>query len=184
MAQSTSTRSEEDARLVKSPDALPPWRHISAYLVNSAGAQSMAVDGSGGSPQVFSYSPPENYDFVAVRIIIYLQTSSAMSVDVFGNLAAALGQGVEFKVNGTLITTWKDNIDICAEMFDHQALVSISDIAADTTLVGRWTFSRDTNGMGLATPNGTSFEVVINDDLSTLTDFRMKLKGKLVATGQ
>ncbi len=183
LAQSTSTRIEEEAKLVKVFDAIPAWRIISTYVVNSAGAKDMSVNGSGGSPQVFSYSPPANYDFIANRFVLYLQTSSAMSVDVFANLGSALGQGVEFKIGGVLLTTWQDNIDMYTDFYDKSALDDISGAAADTTMSGRWSFWKDTNGQGIMVRNSSSFEVVINDDLSTLTEFRMKIKGKLVAAG-
>lgn len=183
MVQSTSTLAEEEARLVKSPDSIPPWRHVSEYLVTAAGEKNMAQNGSGGAPVVFSYTPPATYDFVASRINIFMQTSSAMSVNVFGNFAAALRIGIEIKADGVLLITWQDNIDIYTEYYDNMAAANVSDAAADTTLVGRWTFWKDTNGLGLLVPNGSSFEVIINDDLSTLTELRMKLKGKLNPTG-
>lgn len=178
MVQPTSTKNEAAARLVRSPDCIPPWRHVNTYLLNGA-VKNMAVDGGGGSPQVFSYTPPANYDFAAARIISYLQTSSAMSVNVFGDLAAALGQGIEFKAAGVLISTWQDNIDMYTDFYDKATLANVSDAPADTTAVCRWTFWKDTNGLAILIPNGLSLEVVINDDLSTLTELRMKLKGKL-----
>lgn len=183
MVQSTSTLAEEQAGLVKSPDCIPPWRHVSKYLVTAADVRDMAVDGSGGSPVVFSYTPPATYDFVASRINIFMQTSSAMSVAVFGNLATVLGHGIEIKADGVLLATWQDNIDMYTEYYDNMAAANVSDAVADTTLVGRWTFWKDTNGLGILVPNGSSFEVIINDDLSTITELRMKLKGKLIPTG-
>ncbi len=179
MVQPTTTLDEQDAMLTKAHDSIPPWRFVSEYLVNSAGSNNMAVDGSGGSPQVFSFTPPSPYDLVVFRLMIYMQTSSAMSVDVFGNLAAALGHGIEVKVQGVLLTTWKDNIDLYTEFFDVDTLANISDATVDTTFNGRWTFERDTGGLGIAVPLGSSFEVIVNDALDTITQIRMHIKGHL-----
>jgi hypothetical protein len=181
MAQPTVTLNEQNARLTRSIDAIPAWRHVSQYLVNSADSNDMAVDGSGGSPQAFSYTPPANYDFLVNRLIMYMECSSAMSTTVFGNLGAALTHGIEIKATGVLVATWKDNIDMYVEYFDVDTLANVSNATPDTTLGGRWTFVRDTNASGIFVPNGQSFEVIINDNLSSLVVLRMKIKGKLIA---
>ncbi|MHA1942361.1 MAG: hypothetical protein ACW97P_11680 [Candidatus Hodarchaeales archaeon] len=181
MSQSTITLNEQSAELTRLIDFVPPWRHISNYLVNSADSNDMAVDGSGGSPQSFSYFPPANYDFVANRLTMYMECSSAMSTTVFGNLGTALTHGLEIKAAGVLISTWKDNIDMYVEYFDVDTLANVSNAVADTTMNGRWQFVRDTNASGLFIPNGQSFEIIVNDNLSSLVVLRMKIKGKLVA---
>ncbi len=179
MVQPRITVDEQDAMLVAIHDSIPPWRFVSEYLVNSAGSNNMAVDGSGGSPQTFSFSPPSDYDLVVFRLMIYMQTSSAMSVDVFANLAIVLGAGIEIKAAGVLLTTWKDNIDIYTEFFDVDTLANISNVTVDTTLNGRWTFTEDTGGLGIQVPNGQSFAAIINDNLSSLTQLRIHVKGHL-----
>lgn len=181
MGQSTATKAELVAKQVKTIDTIDAWRHVSAYLVNSSGSNNLGVDGSGGAPQTFSYSPPSLYDFLANRVIVYMQTATAMSVDVFGDLGAALGTGIEIKANEILITTWKDNIDIYTETSETSNANTVSDIAVDLTIMGRWTFHEDTNGKGLYIPNGKSFEAIVNDDLSSLTALRIRLKGILIA---
>jgi hypothetical protein len=187
MAQSTSTRSEEEAALVKIPDNIPPWRHVSSYLLNGS-SNELAVDGSGGSPQTFSYSPPAtpppSYDFIANLLIFYMQTATAMSATVFGDLGAALGTGIEIKADGVLLTTWKDNADIWTEVYDVDTLANVSDAAADTSINGRWLLTQDTNGSGIVIPQGSSFEAIVNDDLSGITSLRIRIKGKLIATGK
>lgn len=180
MAQPTITIDEQDAMIVRTPDFITPWRHVSEYLTNSADSNNMAVDGSGGSPQAFSYTPPDTYNFVAERMMMFMQCSSAMTTTVFGNLAAALGQGIEIKVAGVLITVWRDNIDIYTEYYDVDTLSNVSNAVVDTTLHGRWTFCKDTNSLGLIVPNGQFFESIVNDDLSSITQLRMRIKGKLI----
>ncbi len=178
MVQSTSTRDEEEAKQVKILDGVPPWRYTNPYLVDSNGSNDMTVDGSGGAPKIFSYTPPTNYDFVAVRLMIYMECSSAMSTTVWGNLAAALGHGIEFKAQGVLITTWQDNIDLYTQMFDVDTLSNVSNATVDTTLNARWTFTKDTHERGIIVPNGQSFEVIVNDDLTLITVLRMRIHGR------
>jgi len=176
----TSTLTERSAELTKSGD-LPAWRWISTYLLNSSGANNMAVDGSGGNPQSFFYTPPANYDFIANRMVILLITSSAMTLADYGNLGSALGQGIEVKANGVLINNpWQSNIDMYTDYYDESTLADVSDAIADTTMAGRWTFTKDTNQQGILIPNGQIFEIIVNDDLSSLTELRMKIKGKLI----
>lgn len=177
MAQSTKTLEEEGASKVSQISGLPAWRHVSEYLLNVA-SNDMAVDGSGGAPVTFSYSPPTNYDLIITRVMLCLQSSSAMSVGNFADLAV-LGHGVEVKGDGVLITTWQDNMDMYTECFDVDTLANVSNAAADTTMHLRWTFPKDLNGPGLLVKD--IFEVIVNDDLSGLATLRIKIKGKLVA---
>jgi hypothetical protein len=181
MARPTSTIDEQNAQLVRVVSNIPPWRMINAYLVDSNGSTNLAVDGSGGAPKVFSYTPPSLYDFNARRILIFMLTSSAMSVTAFGNLGAALGAGIEIKAQGVLLTTWKDNIDLYTEFYEADSVANLSDATPDTTLSGRWVFYEDTGGQGILVPNGQSFEVIVNDDLSAITELRIRIKGELVA---
>ena len=179
MAQPTSTTEEHMAKKVSQISALPPWRYVSEYILLDS-SNDMTVDGSGGSPKVFSYSVPANYNLVISRIMLFMQTGGAMSVELFGNLAA-LGVGLEIKGDGILIATWKDNIDIYTECYDVDALSNVSSTAVDTTMSLRWTLPKDLNGPGLLCTD--KFEAIVNDDLSSLTRLRIKIKGKLTPAG-
>ncbi len=179
MVQPRMTLDEQEAMIIRTHHGIPPWRLVSEYLVNSADSNNLAVDGTGGSPQTFSYTPPSDYDLTVSRIMIFMQASSAMSVDVFANLVTALAVGIEIKAAGVLLTTWKDNIDLYTEFFDVDTLANVSNATADTTLNGRWTFERDTGGFGIEIANGELFEAIINDDLSSITQIRMHVKGHL-----
>lgn len=181
MAQPTITVDESVARLVRNVDHIPAWRHVGEYLVDSNDVKDMSVDGSGGSPVVYSYTPPDTYDAVINRLMIFLQTASAMAPEEFGD-RAVLAQGLEIKIQGVLLDVWQDNIDMYTEFFDVDTVANIAGVTADTTLHGRWSFAEDHNGYGINLPNGETFEVVINDDLSSFTELRMKIKGKLIPT--
>ncbi len=180
MAQPTSRIEERESRFVQQVNRTDPWRVVNEYLVDSSGANNMNVDGTGGSPKVFFYSPPANYDLIVNRLVLFINTSSAMGVDEFGNLTA-LTQGVEIKSGGVLLSKWQDNIDIYTELFDIDTLANVSNATPDTTMHGEWQFARDANGQGIDLHFGENFEVIINDDLSTITTMRIRIKGLLVA---
>jgi hypothetical protein len=179
MVQPTSTTEEQDAKLVNNLCGTDAWRWISTYVKNSSASELMNVDGSGGNPDSFFYTPPSPYNFFLSRLIFYMQANTAMSPENFGDLAA-LGEGVKFVANGILISTWQTNIDIYTEMYDLTAVANISDVGADTTVSGRWTAWKDLNDRSVIIPEGKQFEIVINDDLSSLVEFRAKVKGHLV----
>jgi len=181
MAQPTTHGEERLAKIVRQINHSDPWRFINEYLTDSNDSNDMAVDGSGGSPQVFSYTPITDYDIIVNRLVLYMECSSAMATTNFGNLAA-LGQGVTIHAGGVQLSVWQDNIDIYTELFDIDTLSNVSNATVDTTMHGEWQFARDANGQGIQVKNGNTFEVIVNDNLSTLTVLRIRLKGLLVAS--
>lgn len=181
MAQPTRTMAEQDFELLQTNSTLPSWRWITQYLVNDAGSDNLIVDGS-TMPQTFSYSPPDGYDFVAIRMIILLLTTTPMTLLTnFADLGAPLANGVEFKANNVLISTWQDNLDMYTDFYDKFPPAAIIDVAQDISMTGRWTFTKDTSGQAIIVSNGQTFSAIVNDNLSSLSQFRMKIKGKLVA---
>lgn len=181
MVQPTTHSEERLANLVRQINHTDPWRIINDYLVDSSDSNSLVVDGSGGSPKVFSYTPPTDYDIIVNRLVLFMECSSAMSTTNFGNLAA-LGQGIKIYAGGVQLSVWKDNIDIYTELFDIDTLANVSNATVDTTMHGEWQFANDANGQGIDIRNGDLFEVIVNDDLSALTIFRIRLKGLLTAS--
>ena len=181
MVQPTTHPEERLARLVRQINHTDPWRVVNEYLVNSANSNNLAVNGSGGSPQVFSFTPPTSYDLIVNRLVLFMETSSAMSTTSFGN-QVALGQGITINSGGVLISTWQDNIDIYTELFDIDTLQNVTDATTDTTMHGEWQFATDMNGQGIHLKNGENFEMIVNDDLSGITIIRIRVKGLLVAS--
>lgn len=158
-------------------DIILAANHVTEYVLNG-GSNDMAVDGT--TPVTFSYTPPAGKDFKLHRMMLYLETSTAMDSIEFGNISV-LSNGVQINVAGENLTTWKDNIDMLADMFDlDQAGEAFGKVTR--TLSGRWTFAKDVTGKALLIPDGQSFDVVIRDNLSTLSIFRLKVKGLLTPT--
>lgn len=135
----------------------------------------MAVNGS-VTPVTFSYTSPAGFDFEAVRTILYIESQTAFAPDEFGDIAT-LANGVQINAAGSEVTNWKNNVDVVIEMYDFSRNAFGK---SDKLLVTRWTFTKDTNGKTLLIPDGQSFDAVIQDDLSSLIIFRMKIKGVLI----
>lgn len=155
---------------------IDPANHVSEYVLNSS-SNDMAVDGS-STPVTFSFTPPAGKDFELSRVILYLETSTAMDSIEFGNISA-LANGVQINADGETITNWQDNIDMLTDMFDlAQAGEAFGKVTR--TLAGRWTFTRDVPVKSLLIPDGQSFDVVIRDAIQTISIFRLKVKGELV----
>lgn len=157
---------------------IAPSNYITAYLENS-GSNDMGIDGS-STPVAFTYAPPAGFDFLAVRILLYMESGSNFVSTSFMHLAA-LTNGVRTSAGGAELTNWQDNIDIIDDMFDlSNAGVAFSN--ERRSLAGRWTFTRGTVNEPLTIMNGETFEVLIRDDLSAAgIIFRIKVQGRLVA---
>ena len=161
---------------------LPAADFVSPSLKTGAGSTDMNVDGS-GTAVPFLYSPPPGCAASVMRLILFLETSTAMDTGKFGDLAA-LTNGVKFQiVNGgttDVIETWKTNEDILLDMYDFS---SAGAIFGKTTKVatGRWSFFKATGGSrGLYVPKNGSFQVIVQDNLSGLPHFHMHIQGYLV----
>ncbi len=152
---------------------ITPDLHVGEYLLNG-GSNEMAVDGS--TPVTFSYTPPTGFNFLAVRLMTYIEALTAFGSSEFGDLAT-LANGVQINAAGVGLTNWKDNIDIVSEMYDFNRNAFGK---PDKLLVARWTFTRDTYGIRILVPDGQSFDAIVQDDLSGLVIFRLKVKGLLV----
>lgn len=137
--------------------------------------------GSLSSPVVYKVQPPANEIWHVLRIIIAMADGSAMDNSGFGSIANGIANGVVIRtvVNGVnrTLTNWKTNGDMKEDMFD----VNFTDKAGGGNfgLEGRWTFARE--GV-ISILNGSSsdrLEILVQDDLTDLIDFQIKLKGHI-----
>ena len=151
-----------------------PGNLYKEYLLNGS-SNDMAVDGS-GTPVVFSADIPTDKILHASRLILYIEGSTAFASEKFGNLPV-LPNGVLIKAGGVTIETWKDNVDLNTSMFDTEGRSNFS--KADRSMSARWSFFKE-SGYGLSLLPGESFSATIQDNLSTLVHFRMKLGGHMM----
>jgi hypothetical protein len=155
-------------------NAIRAGEYLTAYLKND-GNNNLCVDGS-MTPVVFSTSPPPDRHLEVGRFLLYLRGNSGFDDTKFMNLDA-LANGVQIKINGQLITTWRDNIDIIIDMFDlTPAGIAFGKDAR--TLAGRWSLTKVLGGEGVLCPDGQSVQAVIQDDLRGGI-FRIKIQGEL-----
>lgn len=149
-------------------------------------SDKMNVLGSPGSPLVFSISPVNlaaGTEWDIVRFIGVILDDTAMDDGKFGGITALINGVVFRKVDGIYKNLFnaKTNGDLKLHMYD----VDYSDKApaGQNGLNFRRTFGGPSkNGVviRLAADNADQFQVIIQDDLTTLTDFRIVLQGHLV----
>jgi len=143
---------------------------------------NMAVNGSLANPLTFKIKPPTGTKWQITRFLISITDGSAMDDGLFGGIPE-LSNGVVLKAiteagRTVVFGNWKNNGDIKLDMYD----VEYSDKApaGENGLRGRWTF---TKAEVVAEINGDDplqeMEVVIQDDLTDLTSFRIKAQGRV-----
>lgn len=147
--------------------------------VVNEGIANMNVDGS-VTPVVFVLTPKEDQVLHLLRMLIALEHSTAADDSLFGDLPA-LTNGVVIRVSnngGTsfnTLTTWHKNKDMKEDMYD----VTYTDKAGGGNhgTNGRWTWKNVGNIINLDETENEIFQVVIQDDLTSLIDFQIKLQG-------
>lgn len=182
------TQLETDVGLVSSINPLPvagiaaieaaveAADYITTYIENS-GSNDMGVKGD-VTPVSFIYTPPAGKNFLAARVLVYMESGTNFDSTKFMNLAA-LTNGVKISAAGVELTNWQDNIDIIEDMFDLSSAGKAFSTEAKS-LAGRWSFTRATGEEPIKILNGETFEVLIRDDLSAAgIIFRIKIQGKL-----
>ena len=150
---------------------------LKTYLMNG-GSSDMAVNGA-STPVEFTYTVPENQRLALSRFMFFMETPTAMSSDQFGHLTA-LTNGLDIKINNTVILNYKDNIDLATCMFD---LPGMPNLGKETrTIVGRWTLAKET-GLPIRIGAGGTVKAIVNDNLSALSHFRITIGGLLHSWG-
>jgi len=143
---------------------------------------NMAVNGSLASPVSFIVKPPTGTVWQITRYLLSLIDGTVMDDGKFGGISS-LTNGVVLKAiteagRVVIFGNWKNNGDIKLDMYD----VEYSDKApaGEYGLRGRWTF---TKAEVVAEVNGDDplqqMEILIQDDLTANTSFRMKAQGRV-----
>lgn len=141
---------------------------------------AMNVIGSSASPVSYIVKPLSTERWQITRILITLLDQTAMDDARFGGLAP-LGNGVVIRLYKDsafqTLTHWRSNGDLKEDMFD----LTYSDKAPAGFfgLTARWTFTRAEFVADLDGAVGDYLEVLIQDDLTGLDDFKLKAQGRL-----
>ena len=157
---------------------LNPKKLISEYLTN-ASSPDLNVDGS-VTPVEFSYRPNKGETVNIARLLIYLEGGTNFAAEDFANLATALTNGLTISFDGAQVASWRDNVDIVTTMYDVEGYASLNNIAR--SISGRWTLNRAAPGFAgveVTYENG-GVVATVNDNLSTLTQFRIRAQGHVV----
>lgn len=141
---------------------------------------AMNVSGTLASPISFKIQPPSDERWQMTRLLITMLDASAMDDGKFGGITA-LANGVivrqsENSVFRTL-TTWQSNSNMKDDMYD--ITYSAKAPAGEFGLSGRWTFTRAQFVVDLDGTTGDFLEVLIQDDLTGLLNFGIKVQGRL-----
>ena len=150
-------------------------RAVSIKLKNGAN-DNMNVNGS-VTPVTFEAKPPAGKKWRLIRALIYMESGTNFSAEKFAHLVE-LANGVENKINGVTITTWKTNRDLALEMHDLNAPTALAKEAKSVS--GRWSFDKAFGSMVLVNADDGGVQVVINDDLSALDAFYVTIQGQVV----
>jgi len=149
------------------------------------GDTNMNVDGS-STTQTFSVRPhgtdfPVSIDIT--RIIITIYTDTAVDLVKFGDLAR-LSKGVTLrKTDGenVNIMNWKSNGELAGMCFDMNFYASTNPSQGQDGLAARLTFAGQSKmGVTVRIGQDEDLELLINDDLTDLAEFKVIAEGSLV----
>jgi hypothetical protein len=148
---------------------------ITKSLVN------MAVTGSLASPLSFKVEPRSGDVWHLYRILIEMTHTTAGDNGLFGNLPELTNGCVLRRYDGTTgtyntYTNWKANGDLVTDMYDVVYAARSGGGGAYGTN-GRGTFKNTGSIVYLDGTAGDYAELLIQDDLSSLTSFRIKAQG-------
>jgi len=140
---------------------------------------NMNVVGTLAAPISFKVQPEAGETWQITRELISITDAGAMDDGKFGSLNS-LTNGVDARLfrGGEFFTgsIWKNNGDMVLDMFD----ITYTDRApgGENGLRGRWTFTRGEFIIELDGDLGDYMELLIQDDLSDLTSFQVKVQGR------
>lgn len=133
-------------------------------------------------PIIYDMGPPSDKIWHIDRVLVSITDNAAMDDSLFGGIAA-LTNGVVLRDNKVIhdtITNWKSNQHMIEDMYD----VTYADKApADSYgLRARFSFHKCSVAIRLDGSLGETMQILIQDDLTALTTFKMKAQGHIEAT--
>lgn len=135
--------------------------------------------GTMATPEIYWAGPPAGEVWHITRLLFEMTHGTAGDLGLFGNLTA-LSNGVVLRVyvGGAYytLTNWKDNSDMKVDMFDVE-FDPRSGGGGSYGTTGRGTFIRTGAVLRLDGDLGDRFEVLVQDDITALVSFTMKVQG-------
>lgn len=163
-----------------------PWsRTFAIGTTVGVGSPNMNVLGSQGSPVIFSIDPSVLQTIDLTRIILNFVDNSAMDFTTFGSLAK-LTTGVTLRYkqsDGTFINlfNFRTNGELIERSFDHTFQSKVG--GGEFGFVARSTWAgSDKRGVAVRIDGSLleEFQIVVQDDLTTLSQFRVVGQGHVV----
>ena len=159
------------------------WSHLCDTNGDGTGVNDATGAYSVGGPGIFHYECQAGERININRLLVYVRMSGAWTAEKYGAIAGGLSDGILVRVknssggvrldllNGLAVVS---NADWARECHDS---THIDWGSGDEYLSVRWIFRRDSDS-GVVITAGEKFEVVCQDDLSTLAEHRFKLRGE------
>ena len=136
--------------------------------------------GSLASPISFIIQPPSNETWHILRIIIFIEDEQAMDDSKFGGITNGITNGVHIRENKSqdrTLSFWQTNGDIAEDTYDVTYTDKVG--GGNFGLRGRWTPKKVDVVVKLDGSLSEKLEVLIQDDLTGLVDFKMKAQGHI-----
>jgi len=145
-------------------------------------SQTRDLDVNGASTsQTYQITVGGNLSLEITRLIFAITTSSAVDLDKFGNIGGGLTKGIVLRINDGIkknIVNIKTNRDLANLAYDYTTFAATNPQQGVDGLVVRYSFAgQDKHGVVIKLSPGDSLELIIQDDLSSLSSFRMIAQG-------
>jgi len=148
--------------------------------------RDMAVSGTPTSPEIFSIQVggSANQSIDINRIMITMLTDSPPTLADFGDIEDGLDNGLVLRrVNGTTNNIWnvKKNGDFGNLAYDLQLFSAINPQQGQNGLLCRYTLNgQDKHGVAIRLDPGDELQLIIQDSLISLDQFRVIAEGHYV----
>jgi len=160
------------------------WRYADT-VGDGSGTINFNGDYSGGGAEQAILTAATGQRLMVVRLIVSAEDTTGMKADEYGNLGAALGNGIEIKHidddGSTVVNDMTDAVPVTTNAewgylcYDVD-IKSWGQTPSNDFLVVRWTFER-AGITGVLLEPGQSMRVFMNDDLDGLISHRFMFQG-------
>ena len=149
-----------------------------------------AIGNYSGAAEEFYIEPGPGQVFHIARLIVSIEDGSAFAVSEYGNMGAALTNGVKVEVRSgshaapTTVLDLMDGLAVTTngEWGCHNFDVANLDWGAgNQMLLARWTFSATDGELRIDGDAGERLSVILEDDLSALVHHRFLVQGYIVS---
>lgn len=179
---SAATGGAPDTVTVRVP--IPIVFTASAYVTKVLDDMSASSTGTIASPDIFVVANDGTVSIDVTRILLKMVTTSTPVLTDFGDIAGGLTNGCVLRKfnsansNYQNIAHWKDNSDIAEYMYDMDILTALG--VGNDGLKGRMSFGgQDKHGVVIRLEAGDKLQLLIQDDISALTSFRIMVQGHI-----